>query len=215
MLDSFGKTQQDLLRILYNCKNGLTIFELSSRLKITRTAVRQHLLALEESGYLSNSSVRYGKGRPSQTYQLAQRGIDLFPKQYSWFSGLLLRAIKTQRGSMGLTQHLSELANSVVHTLTPRVEGKEGIDRAKEIVAIMNELSYDAKVTKNKPFDKLPAIEARNCVYHHLAEEFSEVCSFDLELLRKLSGAEVEHQECLVRGGESCRFVFRNHDKNS
>jgi hypothetical protein len=49
-------------------------------------------------------------------------------------------------------------------------------------------------------------IDARNCVYHHLAAEHPEVCELDLALLSSLLGGKIEHVECMVRGGASCRF---------
>ena len=48
--------------------------------------------------------------------------------------------------------------------------------------------------------------DARNCVYHHLAAEHPEVCELDLALLSSLLGGKIEHVECMVRGGGSCRF---------
>ncbi|MCK7509177.1 MAG: hypothetical protein MZV70_37470 [Desulfobacterales bacterium] len=52
-------------------------------------------------------------------------------------------------------------------------------------------------------------IEASNCVFHHLAAQYPEVCRFDLALLAAFVGTPVEHQECVVRGGQVCRFGFR------
>ena len=52
-------------------------------------------------------------------------------------------------------------------------------------------------------------IDARNCVYHHLAAEHPEVCELDLALLSSLLGGKIEHVECMVRGGASCRFRLK------
>jgi predicted ArsR family transcriptional regulator len=52
-------------------------------------------------------------------------------------------------------------------------------------------------------------IEATNCVFHHLATRFPEVCHFDLALLSTFVGRPVVHDECIVRGGHVCRFSFK------
>jgi predicted ArsR family transcriptional regulator len=51
-------------------------------------------------------------------------------------------------------------------------------------------------------------IEAKNCVYHELARAHPEVCQFDLELLSRFMGMDVTQEECMLRGGQSCRFRF-------
>jgi predicted ArsR family transcriptional regulator len=66
---------------------------------------------------------------------------------------------------------------------------------------IMQELGYAAQ-----PASAATTIEASNCVFHHLAAKFPEVCRFDLALIGAFAGATVEHQECMVRGGRLCRF---------
>jgi predicted ArsR family transcriptional regulator len=79
-------------------------------------------------------------------------------------------------------------------------------DRATRIAAlaeIMKELGYAAKVAPSPADD---TIEANNCVFHHLAAKFPEVCRFDLGLIGAFTDAKVDHQECMVRGGRMCRF---------
>jgi predicted ArsR family transcriptional regulator len=208
MLNVFGDRQQELLRSLHRNKKGLTIDELAAALKVTRTAVKQHLVTLEQGGYVDRGVLKLTRGRPGRAYLLSPRGVDLFPKQYSWFSGLLLRGVKVERGSEGLAQHLRDMAKSIAAALKDRTEGKTGSERLAEIVKLMNELSYEAELHQASEGEPL-GIRASNCVYHHLAQEFPEVCQFDLELLARLSGAGVDHQECIIRGGNACRFAFR------
>lgn len=75
----------------------------------------------------------------------------------------------------------------------------------------MNELAYQARCIEDGS-----RIEAKNCVYHDLAHEFPEVCQFDLQLLAELMGrdfTQVEHEECMARGGNACRFRFLQDKK--
>ncbi|MGE0173802.1 MAG: helix-turn-helix transcriptional regulator [Oligoflexales bacterium] len=208
MLSVFGERQQDLLRKLHRNKAGMTIDELARELNVTRTAVKQHLSSLEKEGYVARGGLRLTTGRPGRTFKLSSSGVDLFPKQYSWFSSLLMRGVKEQRGSEGLALHLRDLATAVAAAVKDKTNAPDGSERISRIVDVMNELSYEASVLPSQDSAKLPEIRAMNCVYHHLAQEFPEVCEFDVELLSRLSGLGVDHQECIIRGGNACRFSF-------
>lgn len=213
MLEVLGDRQQVLLRALHEHKEGLTIDELARQLNVTRTAIKQHLGSLEKSGYVKRGLLRIvTRGRPGRAFTLSAQGIDLFPKQYSWFSSLLLGTLKTEGGSDGLATRLRTIGKAIAASMSSRVESLHGRNRLEAVVGIMNELSYEARLDESTP-GALPAIQAHNCVYHHLAQEYPEVCAFDLEILERLSGSKVNHQECIVRGGTVCRFVFTNVKK--
>lgn len=204
MLDALGDRQADLVRQLSQAAEGLTIDELAEQQAITRPAVRMHLSALERDGYIERGAPRRTGGRPVQTYRLTPRGRELFPRQYTWFSGLVLEALRTERGSEGLGNWMADLAVGIAGGLTPRVAGKAFPERLQETARILNELSYSATAHSESP--STGVIEATNCVYHDLAARFPEVCQFDLAILARLTGGQVDHETCLVRGGGTCRF---------
>lgn len=209
MLELFGKRQQDLLKLLLKHKEGLSKDELALALCITRTAVGQHLTALELDGYVGRGDERKTAGRPGRTYVLTGRGSELFPKQYTWFSGVLLQALKDERGSEGLSLWLRDIAGTVARSLEPRVAGLTDQARLDEVVRIMNELAFEAQAVPSPEAPAENAIEASNCIYHELARSFPEVCQFDVALLSRLTGQDAIHSECMVRGGGVCRFRFQ------
>jgi predicted ArsR family transcriptional regulator len=210
MLDAFGERQQALMRLLMKRKEGLTIDGLADELRITRTAVRQHLTALERTSLVERGESLPTGGRPVQVYRLTQKGVDAFPKQYSWFSEAILRAIRTEKGSGGLKKFMEKLGLTVSEGLAERLDGKDAEARVAETVKIMNELGYDAEASGSGGKGP-PPIEARNCVYHALAARYPEVCQFDLALLGRLTDSKVIHETCIVRGGGVCRFRFARH----
>lgn len=199
-----SERQQQLLRLLQQEKPGLTVDQIAAGLAITRNAVRQHLAALERDGYVRKAELRKTAGRPSIAYVLTRAGDELFPKQYSWFSSAVLGALRRERGSEALALFLRKIASSIAAGLESRVAGKAPEERVAALVQIMNELGYDARTVQAKG---APAtVVATNCVYHDLAREYREVCEFDYELMEKLTGRSVDHPECMVRGGNVCRF---------
>ena len=150
---------------------------------------------------------RHG-GRPQNVYVLTEQGTNLFPKQYSWFSKLLVQTLRQQMGEEHVSQYMYDLGVKLSAGLIPRLVGKNRAERIAEIVKIMNETGFIARTIAAEGLDKLPRVECRNCVYHDLSKDYPEVCRFDIGFLSGLMGAEVEHEACVQRGGDSCRFRF-------
>lgn len=216
MLASLGDRQRQLLTLLLLNKGGMTVDEIAQSLTITRTAVNQHLAVLERNGYVHRVDLQKTGGRPGQLYGLTEHGIDLFPKQYSWFSSLMLKSMKEEFGSDGLARYLRKIAAKLSVELLPRVQDKTDSERLVEITAIMNDLAYQARRVEPAAGEDELRIEAKNCVYHDLAHEFPEVCQFDLQLLAALMGRDIsliDHEECMARGGNACRFRFLRDKK--
>jgi DeoR family suf operon transcriptional repressor len=205
-----GTSQQRVLSQLLENKSGATLDELAKAVGLGRTAVNQHLIALERAGYVRRATPRKTGGRPGHIYILTEEGINVFPKKYSWFSKLLIETLRQQMGEEQAAQCMYDLGMRMSADLIPRLVGKNRAERVAEIVNIMNETGFQARTVSPTEPDKLPRVECRNCVYHDLSKDYPEVCRFDIGFLSGLMGAEVEHQACMQREGEGdvCRFRF-------
>jgi predicted ArsR family transcriptional regulator len=207
MLAILGNRQQALLTLLLKNKNGLTVEELSGRLKITRNAVRQHLAALDGDGLVTQGQTRPSGGRPEQLYLLTDAGRELFPRQYSWFAQLVVESIRQEYGPEELGERLGAMGTKVAKQLRsqhPDLEGRQ--KKVEKLTGIMEQLGYSAR---NATVGRgAPVIEADNCIFHNLAVKNPEICQFDLALLSTFTDSEVQHQECMAKGGNTCRFRF-------
>ena len=201
MFYGFGLRQQQLLQALLEQKSGLTVDELTRTLNITRTAVNQHLMALEKGGYVRKDRLTQTGGRPGYSYVLTELGYDLFPKQYAWFSELLLESLREELGEKGLEKYLRKLGAQLSSSLQKRMQGLTQTQCVDEAANILRELGYSASAS-----DKGKTIEATNCVYHELAKKSNEVCQFDISLLTTLLNADIEHQSCMAHGENCFRF---------
>lgn len=207
MLEILGDRQKQLLKLLLKTKSGLTVDELSEGLKITRNAVRQHLAALEGDGLIALGSTRPSGGRPQQLYALTEKGKEVFPRHYSWFAQLVIEAIKREHGAEGMRERLASIGSSVaeqLRTQSPGLETRE--QKVEKLAAVMDQLGYNARSVAVT--DKAPVIEADNCVFHELAVKNPEICDFDLAMMGTFTDSKVDHQECMARGGNVCRFKF-------
>ncbi len=203
-----GNSQQEVLNQLLYRKAGATVDELVAAVGLSRTAINQHLGALEGQGYVRKGAPRKTGGRPLNVYVLTEAGTELFPKQYTWFSRLLLETLRQQVGEEKVAQFMYDLGVKRSADLIPRLVGKNRAERIEEIVKIMNESGFIARTLALSGAEKLPRVECKNCVYHGLSKDYPEVCRFDIGFLSGLMGAEVEHQACMQRGADSCRFRF-------
>jgi len=206
MLDILGDRQKQLLELLLRKKSGLTVDELSKGLKITRNAVRQHLAALASDRLIALGPTRPSGGRPQQLYALTEKGKEVFPRHYSWFAQLVIEAIKREHGAEGLRERLGEIGAGVAAQLrnqSPGLETRE--QKVEKLAVVMDQLGYSAKTTAA---GKAPVIEADNCVFHELAIKNPEICHFDLAMMGAFTDSKVDHQECMARGGNVCRFKF-------
>lgn len=201
-------SQQEVLNQLLEHKSGATLDELTKAVGLSRTAVNQHLVALEKQGHIRKGTPRRTAGRPQHVYVLTETGANLFPKQYSWFSKMLIETLRKQVGAEQVWQYMYDLGVSLSASLIPRLVGKNRTERINEIVKIMNETGFVARTLTGAGGEKLPRVECKNCVYHDLSKDYPEVCRFDIGFLAGLMGAEVEHQSCMQRGGDACRFRF-------
>jgi predicted ArsR family transcriptional regulator len=207
--DPVSGTRQGILDQLLEHKNGMTVDEIIAAIGISRTAVNQHLTALERRNFIQKGSPRKTGGRPVQTYTLTQEGTNQFPKQYSWFSALLVSTLRDELGSDRLDRYMYDLGMKTSANLIPRLLGKTRAERITETVKIMNEAGFRASETDPEGASKLSRVECTNCVYHDLTKDYPEVCRFDIGFLSGLMGMEVEHQACMHRGGDTCRFRFK------
>ena len=210
MLEIMGIRQKELLKLLLKNKAGMTADGLSAQLEITRNAVRQHLAALENDGLVKKGITRASGGRPEQLYVLTDKGNECFPRHYAWFAQLLIESVQQDAGADGLNERLSSMGTLVGKQL--RTQHPELVNRGEKIqklAEIMEQLGYNARSAGS---DKTTVIEADNCVFHTLALANPNICQFDLALLAAFTDSAVDHQECMAKGGNICRFKFSGNN---
>jgi predicted ArsR family transcriptional regulator len=207
MLAILGNRQQELLSLLLKNKGGLTVVELSERLKITRNAVRQHVVALESNGLVTHGESRPSGGRPEQLYVLSDTGKELFPRHYSWFAQLVVESIKQESGAEVLRERLGAMGSGVAQQLRGQYSGLENQQqKVEKLSEIMEQLGYNTRSATVG--DNASVVEADNCIFHDLAIKDPEICQFDLALLSTFTDSEIDHEECMAKGGNVCRFKF-------
>jgi predicted ArsR family transcriptional regulator len=209
MLELLGHTQQKILQLLNNSRDGLSNFELAELLSISRTAIKQHLTSLQNSNLIDFGAMDKTGGRPTQKYVLTSSARELFPRQYSFFAKMLIETLETEKGSHGLEKFFQSMGENVSKKYLPLLSEMKPNERVLKVAEILSNLGYEAEVINKKDKKEEARIEISNCVYHELATSCEEVCSFDKKMIEKLTGKDVELKSCMTLGAQKCCFALK------
>lgn len=205
MTEKISSRQYQILELLLKNKAGLSIDETAKLISISRNAVQQHFKCLESNGCIEKGLLKKTGGRPVRLFVLTEQGVNCFPKQYAWFSELILADLKQEMGEDAFRRYLQKLGSSLSQTLLPRFAGKTQDQRIDELIEVMESLGYQATATKTVEKNEY-IIEACNCIYHDLAQNYDEICELDKTLISTLLDKDVELVECMAKAGHICRF---------
>jgi len=201
-LAQFGDTQQRLLRQLLFAREGAGVEALCERLRISHNAVRQHLTVLTVRGLVERLQPRPTGGRPQARYGLTAEGRELFPRNYGAIAAALISQLHARMGEAEVGALLQELGATVAATQAP-LQAESGEALARALAQRLDAVGYEAVPAR---YGDDWQVEAFNCVFHSLARQHPQVCKFDLAYMEKATGRRVHHMECIVRGGNVCRF---------
>lgn len=201
-LAQFGDTQQRLLRQLLQAREGIGVEELCERLHVSHNAVRQHITALTVRGLVERVEPLATGGRPQARYGLTAEGRELFPRNYGAIAAALISQLHARMGEAEVGAMLQELGATVAATQSS-LQADSGEALARALAQRLDALGYEAVPARHGDDWQ---VEAFNCVFHGLARQHPQVCKFDLAYMEATTGRRVHHMECIIRGGQVCRF---------
>lgn len=206
MTDGTSSRQDQILKLLLDSRQGMSLDEIAAALNISRNAVKQHIVGLENSDLIKKDAFKITGGRPSRNYVLTEKGINRFPKQYAWFCNLILAELKAEMGEEAFRRYMARLGAKFAQTLMPQFNGKEPAERITALIETMQTLGYHAIEDQN---NSPPTIQAFNCVYHDLAQQYPELCEFDRALISTLLDRPIEQTRCMACNDCSCQFLIK------
>lgn len=210
-LRRLGATQQKVLRQFLLAPQGATVELLCEALGVTHNAVRQHLTALIAAGYIERGMARPTGGRPQARYLLLPAGRELFPRNYALIANGIIERLYADGGKAGVQTLLGEIGRELGAAAAERIAAVDVDETAQALADQLDALGYEAQAVRR---DGETEVEAYNCVFHALAKAHPDVCRFDLAFMEAATGRPIQHLECLVRGGQSCRFRLGKREKS-
>jgi predicted ArsR family transcriptional regulator len=202
-LRQLGTTQQKLLRKLLLAPQGASVELLCEALGVTHNAVRQHLTALIGTGLVERGNALPTGGRPQSRYLLTSAGRELFPRNYGLIATGILEHLYAKAGKADVQAMLADMGHSLGAAAAERINTADTDEIATTLAEQLDTLGYEALAVRH---GEEMQVEAYNCVFHALAKSHPDVCRFDLAFMEAATGRQIQHMECLVRGGHSCRF---------
>ena len=207
-LQNISSRQHQILEHLLANRNGLSVDELAKLLDISRTGVQQHFVVLERDGYIRKNTFNKTAGRPVTIYVITDKGNNYFPKQYAWFSELILGELQQEIGAERFKVYMQKLGSKLADKLRGKFEDKNLTERVDELLLIMTDLGFQVKVDVEPETENIN-IQACNCIYHDLAQKHHEICEFDLALMSSLLDKQVEQISCMAKGDCNCNFRIK------
>ena len=205
-MNKIGQRQHDILEYFLIHKKELCIEDLYFELGISRTAVQEHFSALETAGYIEKNGVSKTNGRPIVLYGITDKGINYFPKHYSWLAGLMLEDLLETISVEESEKYMRHLGTKLATQLSDQFEGKSFDERLKTLMVVMNELGFVAKQATNEK--EQICVQACNCIYHDLAQKYDQICQFDLALMGGALDRPIQQSLCMAKGDAICEFSF-------
>ena len=190
----------------------MTVSELTEALSISAMGIRQHLSILEEEGLVEYQREKQERGRPHHRYLLKEEAHSLFPTTYANFAVGLMQEVAKFNGPGFINKVFRSRMKSQLEMYQQRLDGKDLLDRIKELTQIRDEEGYMARYEEND--DEFVLIE-HNCPIAAIAQEYPHVCEIELALFRQSLGVKVYRVEHLMQGSHRCSYCIpKSESKN-
>jgi predicted ArsR family transcriptional regulator len=203
-------TRRKLIMLLKKC-GSMSTEQLSNELKITPMGIRQHLLALENKGYVTYEAERKGIGRPGFKYKLTEQADSLFPKLYHLFLLDFLEEIEKREGREKIDKLFRWRKENLYRKNSERINGDTALPvRIKRMAEKLEEEGYLVEIEEDS---ENFFIKQYNCPISMVSKKYRESCKHELDLYRKLLNTDVTRIQCLSDGAPACVYsVPKNHN---
>ncbi len=197
-------SRYEILKILK--KERCTVEDLSNKIRISPTAVRQHLTILEGESLVRGETLKEGIGRPKVIYTVTEKAEELFPKFYSWLAECLIKEIIDEHGEEKVEFLLQKIGVRFSQPYLERVQGRPLEERVAEIVDILNEWGAYASVENNGEYYLL---KNHNCSFYKVAQKYPQVCSVHATFLEQLLEQNPERIASMTEGSDYCAYQIK------
>ncbi len=217
-MTSLGRTngvrRSEILQIIK--RNGVSsVKQLSNELGISHVAVRQHLVKLVESGYVTIHTRPEHPGRPVHFYMLTDKGDEQFPREYQKLVKELLSELSQWQGEETVENLLKRRQLSIQGQLCNHLELDDSKCKVHAYCELMNERGF--MVSHEALKEDSHTLTFGNCVLSSVAKDYPAICcQGDITNLQSIIGnATIECLQHRNQGDTVCKFKLITSDKSS
>jgi DeoR family suf operon transcriptional repressor len=199
-------TQRRVLAALKRSGDA-TAEELAGTLKISSSAVRQHLRALRSASLIAATQDRGQPGRPADRYHATDLAEPLFITTDSSLSVELLEHIEEEDPEL-LNRVFERRRRRLVEGAEDKLTGKSAAERVNVLTDMLDDQGYLADCEKPDPNHY--RINLHSCPIWAVASHYTQACTTELEFIRELMpGATVERVTHKTTGAHTCAYEIR------
>lgn len=194
--------------------NGTSILDLSEKLAVTDTAIRQRLARLMDRRLVERFAVREGRGRPKHVYRLTEAGQRASGANLDDLAVALWQELIAIDDVDLRERLLRRIVARLVVRYLPEVYGTTPDQRLKSVVELFNRrgipFAFERTVSKSDGAEldagSLGRLVVLGCPYPGLRDEQRLVCRMEQMLFQSLIGVPIaDVTEGLGQG--CCSFV--------
>ena len=199
------KTHDKIISLL-KTKGPLTAKVLATELGLTTMGIRQHMLALEESGEVIFKDEKAPRGRPTRYWSLTLKTNSHFADRHDELTVQLIDSVIAVFGDDGLEKLISNREESSKRTYRLALADRYGVEEKLIMLAkLRSDEGYMATVTEeNGCFWLLE----NHCPICAAATKCVNFCRSELHLFQSLLEdiAIVTREEHIVEGARRCAY---------
>jgi DeoR family suf operon transcriptional repressor len=182
--------------------------DLADVLRITVSAVRQHLQSLAAADLVVHRDERMGPGRPRRSYALGPAAEALFPKAYGELTVELLSYVDDEDPAM-VARVFERRRQARVARVAARLRDLPDFDaRVAEVACSLDEDGYLADFCREE--DGTYRLTEHNCAILAVAQRYGHACASEISFLRELlPEADVKRVGHILSGSHACVYELR------
>jgi len=199
------KTHHKIIELL-KTQGALTAKVLARELELTTMGIRQHMLALEESGEVIFKDEKAPRGRPTRYWSLTDKTNSRFADRHDELTVQLIDSVIAVFGDDGLDKLISNREESSMKTYRLALADRYGVEeKLITLSTLRSDEGYMATVTKEENFFWL--LE-NHCPICAAATKCVNFCRSELHLFQTLfeGVAMVSREEHIIEGARRCAY---------
>lgn len=199
------KTHNKILQLL-KTQGALTAKALAEELGLTTMGIRQHVLALEESGDVTYKDEKAPRGRPTRYWSLTEKSNHHFENRHDELTVQIIDSVIAIFGNDGLERLITNREESAMRTYRLALADRYGVEeKLTMLVKLRSDEGYMATMTQEDDFFWL--LE-NHCPICAAATKCINFCRSELHLFQSLLNdvAVVTREEHIIKGARRCAY---------
>ena len=178
---------------------------LGEQLQMTSMGARQHLLTLEQEGWVTFSDEARGRGRPVRLWQLTEQAWQRFPDSHSDLTVQLIDNVRELFGEEGMERLILQREQQQLGRYQGLLTQPALVDRLAALKELRTREGYMADIRQEEDGSWL--LWESHCPICAAARACRGFCRSELALFRQLlAPAVVEREQYLLDGDHRCLY---------